>query len=197
MRDLAASQRAAGVGRRGDRSRRGPQDWNRTCVRSRPRRSSTRRMPSSSPRPAVEALLASARRAGASVRTGVAVEAGLVRDGRLVGVRTSAGEAYADLVVNCAGPWAGEVAARLGVWLPVQPRQGTVLVTTRMPHRIFHKVYDGDYVSATRSGDAGLQTSAVIESTAAGTVLIGSSRQRVGFEDRLQVAGARELARRR
>lgn len=147
------------------------------------------------PAAAVEALLASARRAGATVTTGVTVEAGLVGGGRLTGVRTSAGELSGDLVVNCAGPWAGEVAARLGVGLPVQPRCGTVLVTTRMPHRIFHKVYDGDYVGATQSGEAGLQTSAVVESTTAGTVLIGSSRQRVGFDDRLQVRVLAELAR--
>lgn len=194
LRDLAASQRAAGV----VAEEVDPDAVRRLEPHLRPESSAAVFYPQDAqlqPTAAVEALLASARRAGASVRTGVAVEAGLVRDGRLVGVRTSAGEAYADLVVNCAGPWAGEVAARLGVWLPVQPRQGTVLVTTRMPHRIFHKVYDGDYVSATQSGDAGLQTSAVIESTVAGTVLIGSSRQRVGFEDRLQVRVLAELAR--
>ena len=40
---------------------------------------------------------------------------------------------------------------------------------------------DGDYVNAVASDDAGLQTSTVVESTKAGTLLIGSSRERVGF----------------
>jgi glycine/D-amino acid oxidase-like deaminating enzyme len=97
-------------------------------------------------------------------------------------------------VVNAAGPWAGEVAGSLGAPLPVLPRLGRVLVTTRMPHRVRHKVYDADYVGATQSADADLQTSAVVESTAAGTVLIGSSRQRVGFDDRLQVRVLAEIA---
>lgn len=144
---------------------------------------------------AVEALLASARGAGALVMTSTEV-VGALRDatGRITGVRTSREDLPADLVVNAAGPWAGDVAATLGVSLPVLPRRGMVLVTTRMPHRVFRKVYDADYVGATQSGDADLQTSTVVESTAAGTVLIGSSRQRVGFDDRLDVEVIREIA---
>ena len=148
------------------------------------------------PTVAVEALLASARMAGACVRTRERVVAAM-RDGsggRIVGVRTDRGQYPADAVVNAAGPWAGEVATLLGAPVPVLPRFGMVLVTARMPHRVFHKVYDADYVGATQSGDADLQTSAVVESTAAGTVLIGSSRQRVGFDDRLRARVISEIA---
>ena len=122
---------------------------------------------------------------------------GALRDAtgdRIVGVRTDRADHAADAVVNAAGPWAGEVAALLGAPVPVLPRFGMVLVTPRMPHRVFHKVYDADYVGATQSGDADLQTSAVVESTAAGTVLIGSSRQRVGFDDRLDVRVIAQIA---
>jgi len=144
---------------------------------------------------ATEALLASARRHGATVRTGVEVTGPLLDvAGRLVGVGTSAGPVAAGHVVVAAGPWSGQVASRLGVSLPVRPRRGVVLVTTRMPHRIFHKVYDADYVGAVESSAADLQTSSVVESTAAGTVLIGSSRQQIGFDERLQVEVLRELA---
>jgi glycine/D-amino acid oxidase-like deaminating enzyme len=45
------------------------------------------------------------------------------------------------------------------------------------------------------SGDAELQTSTVVETTRAGTVLIGSSRERVGFDESLRVRVLRELAR--
>ena len=122
------------------------------------------------PTVAVEALLASARKAGACVRTRERV-VGALRDAtgdRIVGVRTDRADHAADAVVNAAGPWAGEVAALLGAPVPVLPRFGMVLVTPRMPHRVFHKVYDADYVGATQSGDADLQTSAVVESTACG-----------------------------
>ncbi|MET0854904.1 MAG: FAD-binding oxidoreductase [Microterricola sp.] len=142
-----------------------------------------------------EALLASARRSGAVVHTGVEV-IGALRDGagRIRGVRTSAGDISAGAVLIAAGPWSGEVAASFGTTLPVRPRRGVVLVTSRMPHQIFHKVYDGDYFGATQSSDASLQTSSVVESTAAGTVLIGSSREQIGFDDRLRVPVLHELA---
>jgi glycine/D-amino acid oxidase-like deaminating enzyme len=63
-----------------------------------------------------------------------------------------------------------------------------------MPHRIFHKVYDGDYVGAVGSDAGDLQVSSVVESTAAGTVLIGSSRQQKGFDSRLEVEVLGQLA---
>jgi D-hydroxyproline dehydrogenase subunit beta len=140
---------------------------------------------------ATEALLASARRRGATVRQGVEVLGPLRNGPRLTGVRTSAGDLPADHVVVAAGPWSAEVAQRLGVVLPVRPRRGTLLVTTRMRRRIRHKVYDADYVGAVESDDAALQTSSVVESTASGTVLIGSSREQRGFDDRIE---ARVLA---
>jgi glycine/D-amino acid oxidase-like deaminating enzyme len=144
---------------------------------------------------AAEALLASARLHGAEVRQGVEVTGAIVNgSGAIVGVRTGAGDIPCGAVVVAAGPWSGDVAERLGVLLPVRPRRGMVLVTSRMPHRIFHKVYDADYVGAVASGDAVLQTSSVVESTAAGTVLIGSSREQIGFDDRLRVEVLEQLA---
>lgn len=146
---------------------------------------------------ATEALLASARRAGAEVRTGVEVTGPMLdAGGRLAGVVTSRGEVAAGAVVVAAGPWSAEVAERLGSWIPVRPRRGMVLVTTPMSRRIRHKVYDGDYFAATQSAGAELQTSAVIESTRGGTVLIGSSREQVGFDDRFRAEVPAAMARR-
>jgi glycine/D-amino acid oxidase-like deaminating enzyme len=150
---------------------------------------------------ATEAFLASARRAGARVLTGHEV-VGALRDagGALVGVRArrASGDEVdvpATAVVNAAGPWGAAVGEALGAPTPVRPRRGMVLVTTRMPHRVFHKVYDADYVGAVGSSAADLQTSSVVESTASGTVLIGSSREQVGFRDEFRSRIVGELAR--
>lgn len=144
---------------------------------------------------ATEALLASARLHGVEVRQGVEV-IGVKVDGSgtLVGVRTNRGDIPCGAVVIAAGPWSARVARSFGLLVPIRPRRGMVLVTSRMRHRIFHKVYDADYVGAVESGDAALQTSSVVESTAAGTVLIGSSREQIGFDDRLNVDVLRQLA---
>ncbi|HEY1701589.1 MAG TPA: FAD-binding oxidoreductase [Trebonia sp.] len=144
---------------------------------------------------AVETFLAAARVRGADIRYGEAVTGALsAGDGRITGVRTAHGSVSASHVIVAAGPWSGRVAGLLGTALPVRPRRGVMLVTTRMPHRIFRKVYDADYVGAVGSGDAVLQTSSVIESTAAGTVLVGSSRRQQGFDASLDPAAMREIA---
>ncbi|GAA1813733.1 FAD-dependent oxidoreductase [Agromyces neolithicus] len=129
-----------------------------------------------------QALLATAVRRGARLVVADVTGARTAR-GRVAVLETTAGPIDVDAVVNCAGPWAGQVAERLGAPLAIRPRRGVILVTTPMPQRVFHKVYDADYVGAVGSGDAALQTSTVVESTPGGTVLIGSSRERVGFDD--------------
>lgn len=138
------------------------------------------------PAAAAVALLVDALAAGAELWTGCEVLGAVTRGGRLTGVRTSAGLLEADLFVNAAGPWSGQLAARLGAPVDVRPRRGDVLVTTPLPPTVFHKVYDADYVGAVGSSAEDLQTSAVVESTRAGSVLLGSSRRRVGFDDRLR-----------
>ncbi|MFD3482874.1 NAD(P)/FAD-dependent oxidoreductase [Streptomyces sp. NPDC058665] len=138
------------------------------------------------PAGAATALLADALRAGARLRTGQEVLGAVTHGGRLTAVRTVDGPVGADVFVNAAGPWSGEVARRLGVPLDIRPRRGEVLVTTPLPPTVFHKVYDADYVGAVGSGAGDLQTSAVVESTRAGSVLLGSSRRRVGFDERMR-----------
>lgn len=115
-------------------------------------------------------------------------------DSEVTGVRTATGTLHAPHVVNAAGAWGGELAQRAGVDLPVLPRRGFVLVTEPLPRVVRHKVYAADYVADVASGSAALQTSAVVEGTAAGPVLIGASRERVGFDRTLSVEVLRHLA---
>jgi glycine/D-amino acid oxidase-like deaminating enzyme len=143
---------------------------------------------------ATEALMASARMYGARLFENTPVIGPLLdSSGSLTGVTTPAGKLRGRVLI-AAGPWSGEVAELLGVRLPVRPRRGELLVTTRMRHRIFHKVYDADYVGAVGSDDDALQTSSVVESTGSGTVLIGSSRQQVGFDTGFRVDVLGEIA---
>ncbi|AGM06202.1 FAD-dependent oxidoreductase [Amycolatopsis keratiniphila] len=138
------------------------------------------------PAGAALALLGSALRHGARLRSDTEVVGATVHNRRITGVRVRGEVIEADVVVNAAGPWAGQVSACLGAPIAVRPRRGEVLVTTPMPGVVRHKVYDTDYVGAVGADSGELQTSAVVESTWGGTVLIGSSRRRVGFDDTIR-----------
>lgn len=135
------------------------------------------------------------RASGARLLTGRTVT-GVLRSpgGAVRGVRTDRGEIHAPAVVNAAGTWGGEVAALAGVRLPVLPRRGFVLVTEPLPPLVRHKVYAADYVADVASDSAALQTSPVVEGTAAGPVLIGASRERVGFDRSFSLPVVRALA---
>jgi glycine/D-amino acid oxidase-like deaminating enzyme len=123
------------------------------------------------------ALLHGARQRGARVRTGCEVR-------RVSGgsVETSEGTIGAGAVVNAAGPWGGELAALAGSSLPIAPRRGVILVTEPLPPTVFHKVFAAEYVGDVASADAALQVSAVVEGTPGGPILIGASRELVGFD---------------
>ncbi|MBQ0825850.1 FAD-dependent oxidoreductase [Streptomyces sp. RG38] len=146
---------------------------------------------------AAVALLRAAVRRGARVHRGEVTGAVTGGAGRVTGVRTSAGAVLpADAVVNAAGTWGGEVGRRLGAPVAVHPRRGFVLVTEPLPPMVRHKVYSADYVAAVASRDAGLETSCVVEGTRGGTLLIGASRERVGFDSTMSTAVVAELAAR-
>ncbi|MFF0038840.1 NAD(P)/FAD-dependent oxidoreductase [Streptomyces mirabilis] len=135
------------------------------------------------------------RASGARLLTGRTVTEVLrTADGAVRGVRTDRGDLHAPVVVNAAGTWGAEVAALAGVFLPVLPRRGFVLVTEPLPRRVRHKVYAADYVADVASDSAALGTSPVVEGTAAGPILIGASRERVGFDRSFSLPAVRALA---
>ncbi|RYJ22880.1 D-amino-acid oxidase [Streptomyces sp. L-9-10] len=143
-------------------------------------------------------LLQRARGRGATVLTGTEA-VGFVRDGRgtLTGVRTDSPTTpviHTGRIVNATGTWSGQTAGLAGAPVPVLPRRGFILVTEPLPRVIRHKVYTAEYVANVASGDAGLESSVVVEGTRAGTVLIGASRERVGFDRSMSLPVLRTLA---
>jgi 4-methylaminobutanoate oxidase (formaldehyde-forming) len=74
-------------------------------------------------------LARGARLAGAGVREGVRVLDVLTDRGAVTGVRTSAGDVECEVVVNCAGMWARQLAARSGVTVALQSAEHYYLIT--------------------------------------------------------------------
>lgn len=143
-------------------------------------------------------ILAHLRRTGVRVLLGTEVTSFLRNPaGAVTGVRTSSAAAPvipAQWVINAAGTWSGAIAELAGAPIPVLPRRGFILVTEPLPRAIRHKVYTAEYVANVASSDAGLETSVVVEGTRNGTVLIGASRERVGFDRSMSLPVVRKLA---
>ncbi len=78
---------------------------------------------------ATRAIAKAFRQRGGQLFEHVAVNEVLVRDDRVAGVRTSAGDIACDVVVNCAGMWARELGARNGVPIPLHAAEHFYLVT--------------------------------------------------------------------
>jgi D-hydroxyproline dehydrogenase subunit beta len=138
-------------------------------------------------------LVRLATEAGAVFHAGATVT-GMMRDGdRVTGVRTTRGDFAAGNVVNCTGTWAGEIGTLAGVNVPVMPRRGFVMVTEPLLPMVHHKVYAAEYIDNVGSSDAGLKASPVVEGTPGGTILIGSTRERVGFDRTVSTEALRRL----
>jgi glycine/D-amino acid oxidase-like deaminating enzyme len=133
------------------------------------------------PRAIARALAAGVPR----VHTAVEVHAIELAHDRVTGLRTSAGLLPCAAAVVAAGPWSRPLAEAAGVVLPLEPRKGQ-LVRLRAARRderlIRHKVVEAGYLGSVASGDAGLQVTTVLETTWEGDVLVGSSRERRGFD---------------
>jgi D-hydroxyproline dehydrogenase subunit beta len=140
-------------------------------------------------------VLKAVKSRGGEIITGAEVVEIQSQHGVVNSVITRNGSYSAPVVINAAGTWAGAIARLAGADLPIAPRRGFILVSAPTPHRIFHKVYSSDYVANVASGDADLQSSAVVEGTQSGTILIGASRERVGFKEGIDYSIVRILAR--
>jgi glycine cleavage system aminomethyltransferase T/glycine/D-amino acid oxidase-like deaminating enzyme len=76
-----------------------------------------------------QAFAKGARKRGARIVEGLKVERILVENGRAVGVRTGQGEIRANTVVLAAGMWSRELAAQVGVSIPLHAAEHFYVVT--------------------------------------------------------------------
>jgi glycine/D-amino acid oxidase-like deaminating enzyme len=87
-------------------------------------------------------------------------------------------------VIVATGPW-----ARALTGLPVEPRKGQLVALAASPGTIVHKLIENAYIDAVEDTDEGLAIATVIEQTLDGDeILVGSSRERVGFDDTVNSA---------
>ncbi|MDT8379923.1 MAG: FAD-binding oxidoreductase [Desulfotignum sp.] len=108
----------------------------------------------------------------------------LVKNNRVTGVVTSRGPIPADLVVNAAGAAAGIVSRMAGIQMPVMPRRGQIAVTHAGPPVLNHCLISAGYIAAKYNPELARKAGQGIsmEQTENGNLLLGSSREFVGFD---------------
>ena len=81
----------------------------------------------------VNGYVAAGREHGVRAFNGVTVTGIDTQAGAVSAVHTNLGSIQTSTVVNAAGPWSAQIAAMIGVDLPVHPERQQILVTTPMP----------------------------------------------------------------
>jgi glycine/D-amino acid oxidase-like deaminating enzyme len=99
-------------------------------------------------------------------------------------------------VIDAAGAWAATIAEMINVDMPIIPRRGQILVTEPLPKFMDFLLTNGAYISAKL--DTGVESSAqrgvTFEQTASGNLLIGSTREFVGYNKRTTYQGLTRIA---
>ncbi len=86
-----------------------------------------------SPADVTSGYASAARRRGARLNEGVEVLGVDVAQGRVQGVRTSAGDVATRVVFNCAGAWSSSIGRMAGLEIPVLPYRRHIAVTATFP----------------------------------------------------------------
>jgi sarcosine oxidase subunit beta len=85
------------------------------------------------PNGVVQGYISGARRLGAQCLTDVPVTGIRTDHGRVQAVETDQGVIQTPVVVNAAGPWAGQIGRMAGVEVPIVPVRRQIAVTTPLP----------------------------------------------------------------
>ena len=131
------------------------------------------------------AFAEAARRMGAKILTNTTVTDILTENGRVEGIVTSRGVIKSDVVVNAAGVYAPIIGRMVGIDLPITPRRGQLVVTEPIPPLVKGIMNCSRYIISKFSAHGAnipLGVGMALEQTRAGTLLIGSTREFVGYD---------------
>ncbi|MUV36367.1 Glycine oxidase [Lentibacillus sp. JNUCC-1] len=118
-------------------------------------------------------------------------------------ISTSNGEFTAKKVINAAGVWAPFLGEMLDVDIPIKPRKGHIMVGARQEPVMMRNVMEFGYLmnkfERERIADEETQkhgVALVLEPTESQNFLLGSSREFVGYDGRVDINVIRTMARR-
>ncbi|TXK85950.1 FAD-binding oxidoreductase [Paenibacillus sp. N3.4] len=119
------------------------------------------------------------------------------------GIGTSEGTFTAKKVVNAAGVWAPTIGRLVGIEIPIVPRKGHLIVASRQMPVMVRNVMEFGYLLSKFGGKRKVDqetekygVAMVLEPTESQNFLVGSSRQFVNFNTKVDLDVVRCIARR-
>lgn len=118
-------------------------------------------------------------------------------------IESNNGTFTANQVVNAGGIWAPKLGEMVGLEIPIHPRKGQIIVASRQQPVGIRKVMEFGYLISKFGGERTVDpmtekygVALVFEPTEAQNFLIGSSRQFVGFDTRVDHEVTKYIAKR-
>jgi glycine/D-amino acid oxidase-like deaminating enzyme len=139
-----------------------------------------------------------AKQHGAEIFTNACVRAITVAGNRVRSVDTDQGQFETDIVVNAAGVYSLEIGKMVNLQIPIKPLRGQILVTEAIEPILDHCMISARYIATkfkpelARSESGGIS----IEQTSSGNLLLGSTREFAGFDNRTTLEGLKKIAAR-
>jgi len=139
-----------------------------------------------------QAFAAAVKRIDVDIRTHTEVLNIETNHGQVIGVQTNKGYIATELVINAAGPFAPSIARMVGIDLPIQPRRGVILISEKINPVVRGNILCSQYIAAkhlttnTEDNVPPFGIGLSLGQTESGNLLIGGSREFVGFDKSAQ-----------
>ena len=142
------------------------------------------------------AFLGAAEKLGAKIFTHAEVRGIGISKRHINAVNTTKGRIETPIIINAAGASASTVGDLVNLNIPIKPRRGQIMVTESVPPFVRYCILSATYIAAkfnptlAESGGMGF----AVEQTKNGNVLIGSTREFVGFDRQTTFDGVNTIA---
>lgn len=135
-----------------------------------------------------QAFAEASRQKGVDIKTHTEVLGITCEHGKVKGVQTDKGDIATKWVINAAGPFAPAIAEMVGVELMIKPRRGVILISEKIKPVVHGNILCAQYIAAKHlTGNEGTEVPPFgiglsLGQTKSGNLLIGGSREFVGFD---------------
>jgi len=142
-------------------------------------------------------FISAAKKLGAEALIHIEITGIEIKSGKVRSIITTEGEIETDTIVNATGAYAASIGKLVDLDIPIKPRRGQILVTEAAPQILRRGLLSAGYIAA--KFDPSLAESQGVgismDQTSSGNLLLGSTREFVGFDKRTTYEGINSILR--